>query len=120
MVHAVGNIVCDMISQTDRFSSTVTSESFKTNLEFNCNNKCLVYLANCKINNKQYTGKTTDNFRSTWNNNKSKSRKFDMNEKCMQEYLKSHCKGHNGFLENVSITLTDKIDGSDFTKRETF
>ena len=29
-------------------------------------------------------------------------------------------KGCNGFLEDVSITLIDKTDGSDPTKRETF
>ena len=33
----------------------------------------------------------------------------------MQEYLHSHFKSesHNGFLENVSVTLIDKTDGSD-------
>ena len=81
-----------------------------------------MYLATCKICNKQYTGQTTDSFRSRWNNYKSKSRKFDRNEKCMQECLYSHFEneGHNGFLEDVSITLIDKTDGSDPTKRETF
>ena len=59
---------------------------------------------------------------SRLNNYKSKSRKFDKNEKCIQQYLYSHFESerHNGFLEDVSITLTDKTDGSDPTKRETF
>ena len=37
-------------------------------------------------------------------------------------YLYSHfeSEGHNGFLEDVSITLIDKTDGSNPTKRETF
>ena len=56
--------VCDVISETDTFSSTVTSESFKINYNFNCNDKCLVYLATYKIRNKQYTGQATDSFRS--------------------------------------------------------
>ena len=40
----------------------------------------------------------------------------------MQEYLYSHfeSEGHNGFLKDVSITLIDKTDVSDPTKRETF
>ena len=114
--------LCDVISETDIFPSTVTGESFKINHRFNCNDKCLVYLATCEICNKQYTGQTTDSFRSRWNNYKSKSRKFDRNEKCMQEYLYSHfeSEGHNGFLEDVSITLIDKTDGSNPTKREFF
>ena len=39
----------------------------------------------------------------------------------MQEYLYTHFEGegHNGFLD-VSITLIDKTEGSDPTKRETF
>ena len=40
----------------------------------------------------------------------------------MQEHLYSRfeSEGHNGFLEDVSIALIDKTDGSDLTKRETF
>ena len=40
----------------------------------------------------------------------------------MQEYLYSHfeSEGHNGFLEDVSITLIDKTDDSDPTEREIF
>ena len=41
--------VCDVISETDTFSSTVTGENFRINHKFNCNDKCLVYLARCKI-----------------------------------------------------------------------
>ena len=37
----------------------------------------------------------------------------------MQEYLYSHFEsdGHNVFIEDVSVTLTDKTDGTDPTKR---
>ena len=43
--------MCNVISETDTFSSTVTGECFKINHKFNCNNKRLVYLATCKICN---------------------------------------------------------------------
>ena len=38
----------------------------------------------------------------------------------MQEYLFEHFNtdGHSGFLNNVTITLIDKTDGKDPTKRE--
>ena len=55
--------VWEVISETDTFSSTVTGKNFKINHKFNCTDKCLVYLATCKICNKQYTGQTTDSFR---------------------------------------------------------
>ena len=57
--------VWEVISETGTFSSTVTGENFKINHKFNCTDKCLVYLATCKICNKQYTGQTTDSFRAT-------------------------------------------------------
>ena len=40
----------------------------------------------------------------------------------MQEHFCSHfeSEGHNGFLEDMSISLIDKTDGSYPTKRETF
>ena len=40
----------------------------------------------------------------------------------MQEYLYNHFKseGHNAFLEEVSVTLTDQTDGSDLAIREPF
>ena len=43
-------------------------------------------------------------------------------ESCMQEHLFKHVNsmGHNGFLNNVSITLTDKTDGKNPIKREDY
>ena len=44
------------------------------------------------------------------------SRKFDRKKSCMQEHLYRHFSSHMGFLTDVSITLIDKMDGSDLTK----
>ena len=51
--------VCTNVSETDTFSSTVTGETFHTNHELNCDDKCLVYLLKCKVCKKQYVGETT-------------------------------------------------------------
>ena len=56
--------MCEVISDSDKFCSTVAGESFKSNHQRSCNDKCLVYLAICKILNNQYTGQTTGSFRS--------------------------------------------------------
>ena len=65
---------------------------------------------------------TTNDFRYRWNNYKSNSRKFDRKESCMQEYLYRHSSspGHEGFLNDVSVTLIDKTDRSDPKKREDY
>ena len=66
--------------------------------------------------------KTTDDFRCRWNNYKSNSRKFDRKESCRQEHLYRHfsSSGHMGFLNDVSVNLIDKTDGSDTKKREDY
>ena len=90
----------------------------------NCDDKRLICLATCKQCNKQYTGKTidlyTDHFRNRWSNYKGNARMFDRKESCMQEHLYKHfwSKGHKGFLNETSATITDKTDGKDPKKRE--
>ena len=101
------------VTETDTSSSTVTEEIFQINHELNCNNKCLVYLLNCKVCKKQYIGETADAFRLRWNNYKDNDRKFQRNEICMQQhfYVHVYSEGHNRFLGNISISLIYKIDG---------
>ena len=69
---------------------------------------------------KQYVGKTVGKFCRRWNNYKSNDRKFQRVEPCMQEHLFSHFSmaGHDGFLNDASITFIDKTYPSDPLKRE--
>ena len=71
---------------------------------------------------KQYVGQTINTFRHRWNNYKSKDRKFQRSEPCMQDHFFRHFSnpGHNVFLNNASITFIDKTDPSDPLKRENF
>ena len=115
--------VCKYITETDTFTSSVTGE---TNHQFthrlDCNHKCLVYLLTSNKSKKQYAGQTTDNFCSRWHNYKPKSKSFKREEKCIQEHLYKHFKSerHTEFLDDISITLIDKTDGSNPTKREKY
>ena len=47
---------------------------------------------------------------------------FKRGEKCIQEYLYNYfeSEGHIEFLDDVSITLIDKTDGFNPTKRENY
>ena len=47
--------VCLNVEETC-FSSSVTNETYKINHQFECNEKCLVYLLTCKQCLKQYAG----------------------------------------------------------------
>ena len=100
----------------------MTSETYRINHQFECNEKCLVYLLTCKKCSKQYVGQTVDTFRHSWNNFKSKGKKCQRSEPCMQEHFFRHFSspGHNGFFNDVSVTFIDKTDPSDPLKRENF
>ena len=114
--------VCHNVKETDRFSSSVSQETYKINHRFNCNDKCLIYLLTCKKCHKQYVGKTVDSFRFRWNNYKNNNRKFLREEACMQQHLFEHFSNddHSDFLDEVEIIFIDKTDSKDPNKRERY
>ena len=114
--------VCMNVSETNTFTSNVTGETYKINHKLTCDDNCLIYLLSCKCCGKQYVGETTDSFRYRWNNYKDNDRKHSRKESCLQEYLFKHFNRmrHNGFLNNVSITLIDKTNGKNPKKREDY
>ena len=75
--------VCNNVTDTPIFSSTVTGNTFKINHSLNCDDKCLICHVTCKQCNKQCTGETTDQYRNRYNNYKDNARKFDRKESCM-------------------------------------
>ena len=70
----------------------------------------------------QDVGSTTDPFCYRWNNYKDNNRKAERRVEHMQADLFEHfaSNGHNGFLEDCTITLIDKTDGADPTRREEY
>ena len=66
----------------------------------------------CKTCGQQYTGNTTDHFRSRWNSHKSDVRKVESGnmENVKQNFLQSY---NQGFLDDVELRLTNKMQNSD-------
>ena len=114
--------VCKSIQVTDTFSSFVTKSASKINRNFNCNSKCLIYFLSCKTCGKQYTSKTGDKHRIRWSNYKTDAWKAasDNIESCKQQFLQNHFlqDDNHGFLEDIEVTLVEKTQASDPTKRE--
>ena len=79
----------------------------------------LIYSKVCVL---QYVDSTTDKFRFRWNNYKENDRKALRGEEHMQLELFEHfaADNHNCFFPDCSITLIDKTDGSDPTRREEY
>ena len=115
-------LVCLNASETDVFQSFQTKEQYKINHQLNFNDKCLIYLLSCKVCGLQYVSSTTDKFRLRWNNYNENNRKAKRREEHMQPLVFAHFSSndHNSFLEDFSITLIDKSDGTDPTSREEY
>ena len=115
-------LLCLNINETDTFEFFQTKQKYKINHHLNCNDKCLIYLLSCKVCGLQYVGSTTDKSRFRWNNYKENDRKALGGEEHMQPELFEHfaADNHNCFLNDYSITLIDKTDGLDPTRREEY
>ena len=87
----------------------------------NSNGKCLVYLLACKVCLK-HAGQIVKEFRYMWNNYKNNGCNYQEYGTCMQQYLLEHFfeEGHQGFLEDVSITLIDSPDPSNPSQRANY
>ena len=114
--------VCQSVVETDSFTSTSTEKTYNINHQFNCSDKCLIYLLTCKTCLKQYVGQTVDEFRYRWNSYKHNNKKYLRGQSCFQQHIFEHFNspGHKGFLEDVSITFIDKTDPSVPEKREDY
>ena len=114
--------VCRSISEADTFTCSNDGITYKINHKFDCNEKCLIYLITCKKCFKQYVGQTVDTFRNRWNNYKDNARKYERGQYCMQKHLYEHfdLPGHTSFSEDVKVTLIDKTDPRNPTKREDY
>ena len=115
-------LACLNVAETDVFESFQTKKQYQINHNLNYNDKCLVYLLACKICCLQYVGSTTDLFCHRWNNYKDNIRKAERGVEHMQADLFEQfaSNGHNGFLEDCTITLIDKTDGTGPTRREDY
>ena len=114
--------VCNNVTETDTFQSSVTKESYKINFKLDCDDKCLVYLLTCNVCHLQYVGQTTDRFRMRWNNYKCCNRKALNGELVPQIDFHRHYfqSGHKNLPNDCSIILIDKTDPKKPCERETF
>ena len=82
----------------------------------------MIFSLSRKVCGLQYVASTTDKFRFRWKNHKENNRKAKSGEKHMQRLVFEHFSSndHNGLLEDCNITLTEKTDGADPTRREKY
>ena len=114
--------VCDNVTETLTFNSTVTQNTFKINHQFNCSKKRLVYLLTRNKYLKQYVWQTIGEFHWRYNNYKFNDRILERLKPCMQKIFLviSQWQATKGYLNDVSIAFIDKTDPFDPLRREDF
>ena len=82
--------ICKHITKIHQFESSSTSRICSiTPQNLNCASKNVVYLFTCKTGHKQFT-RSTEDFRSRFNNYRRLHRNFLMNKKVKQESFHAH------------------------------
>ena len=76
----------------------------------------------CKTSGLQYVGSTVERFRFRWRNYKNCQREVAQCGTPPQSFFHQHflSEGHHGLVTDCEITLIDKTDSSDRTRREFF
>ena len=105
--------VCSYMSEGNSFRCSVSGREYDINSDFNCDSSGVVYLLGCKVCGKQYVGSTFTSFRARFNNYKSSSRTFSSGVAVTHSELFRHSTeaNHNGFLEDVSFQIIDRVFG---------
>ena len=120
-----GKIMCETcfnIKETNTFISFVTKKVYKIQHHFHCDSRCIVYLLFCKVCSSEYIGSTVGRFCLRWNNSKcSHSVALEVaTPKITYLHQQFLSENHHRLLEDYEMTLIDKINSSDPTRREFF
>ena len=108
------------MQETGTFQSFVIKEVYKINHHFHCDSKCVIYLISCKVCGLQYIGSTVDRFRLSCNNYKCSQSIASEGGIPKQNYFHQHflSENHHGLLEDCGLSLINKTDLPDPTRRE--
>ena len=87
------------MKNTSTFKSKHSNEVYQIKKNFNCNSEMVVYLIECRVCGKQYSGSTMTKFRARANNYKSMHRTF-RKEQILSNQARNQKLFHEHYLQN--------------------
>ena len=99
------------MQSTNTFRRTVTHKTFKIYSKLNFKSKCLVYLIESVLWNKQYTGKSEKTFNLRLNNHQKDVDKQNL----LQAKQHFRLPGHN-FNKHAKFTLIEQLNDTSIDK----
>ena len=114
-------LVCLNVFEMDVFQSFQTNGHYKINHKLICNDKCVIYLLSCKICCcSTYVSSLINLDAGGIIKRKIIGQQKEGRNICSHLSLSIFFKWSYGLLEDCSINLIDKTDGSDPTRREEY
>ena len=107
----LNNLCCTQVQSINTFRITVTYKTFKIYNKLNCKSKCLIYLMECVLCNKQYIGKSETTF-----NLRLKNHWKDVNKQnLLQADQHFRLRGYN-FNTHAKFTLIEQSSDTNMGK----
>ena len=100
----LNHLCCTQVQATSTFRSTVTHKTFKIYKKLNCKSKFLIYLTECVLYNKQYTGKSETAFN------------LRLNKNLLQADQQFRLPGHNS-NKHSKFTLIEQLNDTNIDKQ---
>ena len=106
-----GNLCYKQLKHTNTFSSTVTKRIYNIYNKLNYKSSCLIYLKECKLCKRQYTGKSETTFKIRLNNHRKDVYKTNTPEADQHFRLP----GYN-FNRHTKCTLIEQLNNIELDK----
>ena len=107
----IGNLCCKQVKHTNTFPSTVTKRTYNICNKLNCKSSYLIYLMECTLCKRQYTGKSETTFNIRSNNHRKDVYKTNTPEADQNFRLP----GHN-FNRHAKFTLIEQFNNAELDK----
>ena len=107
----LNNLCCTQVQSTNIFRSTVTHNTFKIYNKLNCKSKYLIYVMECVLCNKQYTGKSETSF-----NLRLSDYWKDLNKQNSLQAVQHFWLSARNFNKHAKFTLIERLNDTNLDK----
>ena len=108
-------LISKVMCNTNTLNSQETNTEYKINFPLHCNSSNLIYLLECNTCSLKYVGSTCTPFRTRSDNYKICKCSFNGGSSGVPQadnFRQFASEGHQGFLEDVKVIITDKLIGN--------
>ena len=110
--------MCNLVTNTNKFTSNQTKETFHNKQYANCTSNNIIYLITCKKCNMQYVGQTKHNLQTRFRNHR-----FNIIHNNNSDSIGNHFNLPNHTINDLSVSIIEQLHNSNLNfrlKRENY